>query len=242
MVSMRNLIWLAGLLAGSSTAAVISGVVVDGTGKAIEGARIDHIGKKVIVVPPEFERAPSADQPRTAAEGSFEVTTTKPFFVIRKPGYTSQRIRVTKDAKLRITLQPIQPFPDCKVKIPPIKARRSGDVDYVGLFTYIDTKNGPKGIMAGGGATYTLGAPSDADVWTSLEYFEVMYQNGVVDARGRAADGTYWRSQSIIFKGAQYDQIDRDTAEILNCIMDRAPLQLPSYRSSPLPAPIDVHH
>jgi hypothetical protein len=120
----------------------------------------------------------------------------------------------------------MKPFPECRVKVPPVKTKNASDVDYTGSWTYVKTKNGRKGIITGHGPTYTLGGPSDQEVWFSTEYFEVMYDNGIVDARGRAADGTYWRSQSIFGSAAQYYNQDRASAEILDCIMDRAPLAI----------------
>lgn len=228
MMTMRTWCVLAiiGFAAHDTRATVVSGTVVDVSGKPIEDVRIDHIGKLVVVGPPDFKPPASPDAPRTDGEGNFEVTTTSPAIVIRKPGYESQRIRVTEDLHVRITLQQMKPFPECKVKVPRVKRKNASDVDYTGFWTYVDTKNGRKGIITGHGPTYTLGGPNDRDVWNSIEYTEVMYDNGIVDARGRAADGTYWRSQSIFGSAAQYYNEDRATAEILDCIMDRAPLEI----------------
>ena len=210
------------VLLQGATGATVSGIVVDASGKPIEGARIDHTGQLVVVGSPDGQSAGE----RTNADGAFGVATTSRAIVIRKPGYESQRILVTQqDARVQITLRRMKPFPECKLKIPRIKTRKFSGVDYAGTWTYADTKNGRKAFITGHGATYTLGAPSDRDVWGSTEYFEVMYENGIVDARGRAADGTYWRSQSILGAAALYYKVDRTAAEILDCIMDRAPLE-----------------
>ena len=209
----------------TAAAAVVSGFVLDSSDRPVENARIDHIGKPVIIPPTSLLLSPGPDEVRTKADGSFEVKTGSPVVVIRKPGYESQRIRVAEDVKLRITLRPIKPFPECPVKVLRIHTKNAGDVDFSGFWTYVKTKRGNKGIFAARGPTYTFGGPSDQDVRDSVEYFEVMYENGVVDARGRAADGTYWRRQSIFGAAAEYYRADHGTAEILDCIMDRNPLK-----------------
>jgi len=208
-------------------AATISGTVVDESGNPIKDARIDHIGKRVVVVASSVVVPPSSDEIRTDAEGHFKATTTKPAMIIRKAGYESQRVFVTGDAQLQITLHSIKPL-TCKVEhIPKVKTKQANDVDFTATWYYIKTKNGPRGILSGEGGTYSWGAPSDSDVWTSLDYFEVMYESGVVDARGHTADGKYWRSQSILGRSAQYFGVDQTTAEILDCIMNRVLVKTP---------------
>jgi hypothetical protein len=157
-----------------ASGATVSGTVVDASGKAISGARLDHIGKLVVVGPPDVAVEPSRDESQTDAEGRFQVTTTSPELVIRKPGYQSERVRVTGDAQMQVTLQPIKPS-KCKVEpLPKVKTKKANDIDYTASWFYVETKNGPKGIISGQGPTYSFGAPSDRVVWTSLDYFEVM--------------------------------------------------------------------
>jgi len=48
-----------------------------------------------------------------------------------------------------------------------------------------------------------------------------MTEGGVVDASGRAKDGTYWRSKSIFGAAAQYYRQTREDADLLDCVMDR---------------------
>src|SRR5215471_7490475 len=83
-----------------------------------------------------------------------------------------------------------------------------------------------KALSAAMGVTYSFGAPSDKDVWTSLDYEEVMYENGVVDASGHSADGKYWRRRGIFGAAAQYYGQTREVAEQLDCVMDRVPIKL----------------
>ena len=213
-------IWLLIGCAGIAAGAVISGVVVDTEGKPIEGARIDHYGPLVAVSPTRFNVKPGPAEVRSAADGHFDVSTTKQAIVIRKPGFESQRILIKSDAEIRVVLKPIGPAPACEVKLPPIHTKAVNDVDYTSSWRYIETADGPKGIIIGQGPLYSFGAPSDSDVWNSTEYSEIMFPDGVVDARGHTADGNYWRSQTIFGAAAGYNRMDQATAKMLDCIMD----------------------
>jgi hypothetical protein len=203
-----------------ASGATVSGTVVDVLGNPISGARVDHIGRLVVVPPPDAA-IEQPNEPRTDAEGHFQITTISPALVIRKPGYQSERVRVTGDAQMQVTLQPVKPF-KCKVEpLPKVKTKKANDVDYTASWFYVETKNGPKGIISGQGSSYSFGAPGDRNVWASLDYFEVMLPNGVIDARGHSADGKYWRMQTRFGAAAQYYDVDQSTAEVLDCIMDR---------------------
>jgi hypothetical protein len=103
---------------------------------------------------------------------------------------------------------------------PKIKIKKSNDVDYTATWFYIETKNGPQGILSGSGSSYSWGAPSDSSVWTSMGYSEVMYKNGMIDASGHTIDGRYWRSRTIFGAAAQYYNVNRETAEQLDCVMN----------------------
>lgn len=211
-----------------AAAATISGTVTDASGKPIEGARIDHTGRRVIVIPADLAVEPSPDETATNADDHFRVTTGSPAIVIRRPGYESQRLRITGDAQVQITLQRIKPASRCKLSPAlDVKTKKANDVDYTATWFYIETKDGPKGILSGNGPMYSWGAPSDSDVWTSVEYTEVMYQNGMIDAAGHSSDSKYWRSRSIFGAAAQYHGVNRETAEQLDCVMDRVPVKLP---------------
>ena len=207
--------------------ATVTGIVKDATGKPIENARIDHTGKEVFVAPTSVAWKPSPYEIGTDAEGKFRVVTDVPAIVVRNPGYESQRVRITGDAQLEITLQRIRSTSRCKLPAPPaFKTKDANDVDYTAKWFYIQTKGGPQGIISGSGPTYSGGAPDDEQVWTSVEYAEIMLDSGVVDASGHSADGKYWRSRSIFGAAAQYYNQTRENAEKLDCVMDRVPIKL----------------
>ena len=217
------------LLTAAPTASVttITGIVKDATGKPIENARIDHIGQRVVVASTSLAVKPSPDEIRTDSEGKFRVVTDVPAIVIRIPGYESQRVRIAGDGQLEITLQRIRSTSRCKLSAPPaFKTKDANDVDYTAKWFYIETKDGPQGIISGSGPMYSWGAPDDRQVWTSVEYAEIMLDNGVVDASGHTADGKYWRSRGIFGAAAQYYNQTRDNAEQLDCVMDRVPIKV----------------
>ena len=101
----------------------------------------------------------------------------------------------------------------------------ANDVDYTAIWFYIETKDGPKGILSGSGPSYSWGAPIDSNVWTSIEYSELMYESGMIDASGHTADGKYWRSRTKFGSAAQYYKVTQETAEQLDCVMDRVTLR-----------------
>jgi hypothetical protein len=214
-------------LAGDpAAAATISGTVTDISGKPIKNVRVDHIGKIVVVPATSLGLEPSPDEIRTNADGRFQVKTDSPAIVIRTPGYESHRVRVAGDAEIQITLQRIKTTSRCKLELPPaVKTKKGNDIDYSATWFYIETKDGPRGIIRGSGPSYSWGAPSDSHVRTSVEYFEVMDESGMIDASGHSSDGKYWRSQSIFGAAAQYYDVNRETAEQLDCVMDRVPLK-----------------
>ena len=214
----------------SVTGANISGTVTDVSGKPLEDVRIDHTGKLVVVSATHLAIQPSPDEIRTDADGHFRVVTGAPAIVVRKPGYESQRVRVTGERQVLITLRRITSASRCKLSEPLVfktKKANDSDSDYTATWFYIETKNGPVGIISGSGHTYSLGAPSDHLVWTSDEYTEIMFENGIIDAAGHSADGKYWRSRTIFGAAAQYYNQSRETAEQLDCVMDRVPLKVP---------------
>jgi len=201
--------------------ASISGSVNDTSGNPVDNVRIDHTGARVVVTPPNI---PAADGIRTDDKGHFHVVTNGPAIVVRKPGYVSQRLRVTGDAELQITLVRIRSTSLCKLVEQPIfKTKDANDVDYAAKWYYVETVSGPQGIISGRGPSYSWGAPDDLKVWASLEYTEFMDENGVIDASGRSADGTYWRMRTIFGAAAQYYRQTRETADQLDCVMDQIP-------------------
>jgi hypothetical protein len=209
---------LTGLFAQVALAATISRTVTDASGTPLKDVRIDHTGKMVVV---SLLVEPSPDDVRTDGNGRFRVTTVAPAIVVRKPGYISKRVLVKDDAQEQIMLQRITAGSRCKQAPPPkVKTKRANDVDYGATWFYIKTKDGPKGILSGSGPSYSWGAPSNSDVWTSIEYVEVMYESGMIDASGHTSDGKYWRSRSKFGAAAQYYNVNRETAEQLDCVID----------------------
>ncbi len=68
-------------------AATVTGIVTDSSRKPIEGVRIDHTGKRVVVAPARLAVKPWPDEVSTDAEGRFTVVTGAPAIVVRKAGY-----------------------------------------------------------------------------------------------------------------------------------------------------------
>jgi hypothetical protein len=160
-----------------ASGATLTGIVTDALGKPLEDARIEHIGKMVVVSPTELAIKPSPGEVRTNADGHFQVVTDVPAIIVRKPGYQSQRIRLSGDAQVKVELQQIKSTSRCKLSATPrFKTKESNDIDHTANWIYIVTKDGPKGIISGNGPMYSFGAPHDKDVWTSVEYEEIMYE------------------------------------------------------------------
>jgi hypothetical protein len=217
MVHSPMLVLFAGAILLAAAGATVTGIVRDAIGKPIENARIDHTGKRVVVAPTSLAVKPSPDEIRTDAEGKFRVLTDVPAIVVRNPGYESQRVRITGDVQLETTLLRIRSSSRCKLAAPPaFKTKDANDVDYTAKWFCIETKDGLQGIISGTGPMYSWGAPDDVKVWTSVEYAEIMLDNGVVDASGHSADGKYWRSRSIVGTAAQYYDQTRETSEQLD--------------------------
>ena len=199
-------------------AATISGTVRDTSGNPVENARIDHTERMVVV---SLLVDPFPNEVRTDANGRFRVTTSAPAIVVRKPGYVSERISVNDGEEKQLVLQRFTSYARCKQSSSPkVKTKKTGDVDYTATWFYIQTKDGPKGILSGSGPSYSGGAPNSPDVWNSKEYAEVMYETGMIDASGHTSDGKYWRSMSKFGAAAQYYNVNRETAELLDCVMD----------------------
>jgi len=218
-------ILLAFLAPQPSRAASISGKVTDAEGNPIEGVRVDHIGKTVVVARADLKVAPMPEEVRTNAVGDFNATTGSPAIVFRKAGYVSQRVLIVGDARMNISLQPIKSRSRCTQSLPiKVKTKEQNDIDYAATLYYIEAKDESPGILSGRGPMYSWGAPNDSYVWKSKEYAEVMYENGVIDARGESQDGKYWRSRTIFGAAARYDGVDRETADLLDCVMDQKKL------------------
>lgn len=207
--------------------AVVTGVVRAAGGTPMENARVDHIGKKVFVFAADQASPPLPGEVRTGADGGFHVRTDAPAVVVRNPGYVSQRIRITGDIQLDITLRRIQSTSRCTLAAPPaFRTSSANGIDYAATWYSIDSQDGPRRILSGRGPAYSRGAPSDRNVQKSVEYAEIMFDNGVVDASGHTADGKYWRYRGIFGAAAQYDDQTRAAAAQLDCVMDQIPIRI----------------
>lgn len=210
----------------------ITGIVVDQHGEPVKDAGI-------------YDAKLMRHLPETNARGEFELHTVSPAFVVRKVGFRAERIRVNGPASVRVTLHSLGPdgnFPKCGPspakyltvsggylmfpKLPGLKATRQGaDVDYVVRFYSLRAKSGKASIMHGHGGMWSMGSPSDKEVWTSPEYHEIDYdlrEIMVVDARGRQADGKYWRYVGKFGESASYSDVNESQAKALDQVLDRA--------------------
>jgi hypothetical protein len=70
---------------------------------------------------------------------------------------------------------------------------------------------------------YSWGAPINSEVWESKEYFEVMFDNGMIDAGGQSEDGKYWRSRTVFGAAARYSGVDKSVADQLDCVIEKLP-------------------
>ena len=216
---MHRLLWIAAFTAAYAQVndmRHVSITVVGVNGRPVAGARIDHTGAPVFIGPPNqpIERG-------TDSDGHFTLTTDKPAVVVRKPGFTSYRLRIDQDGDARVILQPAPPQRKCELaKIPGIRYQPMHDIDYSGVIISVPTAKGRKVVISGRGPSYSFGAPSNSDVWDSVDYSEVMDPRGVVDARGKLPNGTYWRSRSEFGASAWYVNVDKTTALLLDRLID----------------------
>jgi hypothetical protein len=205
----------------------VSGVVVDSSGHPIEGALIQNtdLGRKIIT---------------TDANGRFNLSTRAPAFVIRKPGYDGEFMRTINAKSARITLNvsqnlmaPCANKSSCKAiggfggifcfpKVAGIKVSKQGnDVDDGQRFFSVQSKNGVGSIWHGAGVNWSLGVPSNEEVWLSVDYSErELLADGytVIDARGKTADERFWRYVGSIGESASYRNVDKESAALLDSV------------------------
>lgn len=211
----------------------LSGIVTDPDGKPLPETWIQHTGIKGQAV-------------MTNAEGRFDVQIEVPAIVFRRKGFNGRYYRVTGDADIEIQLEPISrgleacsPFANCArldgfetvfcfPKVRGVRVtRRSYDIDYVKRYFLIRTTAGTaetRGIRHGGGPMWGDGAPQDEDVWSAVEYRETDYPDPeglfIVDARGKAPDGKYWRVLGHSFESAAYRDLSADETPLLDKVLD----------------------
>jgi hypothetical protein len=219
----------------------IEGVVVETDGRPVVGATIDHTNDRRRVH-------------QTDSDGRFILDTRAPALVVRKPGFQSELIRTQDATELRIVLRRRtqgHSLPPCGnggryegIKgwgallrfpiIPGVKASRQGrDIDYGIRFYYIKTNDGSKGIRHGSGPMWGFGIPSDLDVWQTVKFAEtssVAEGQTITDARGRFANGRWWRFLGRFGESADYSGVDTATAKILDKVIDGACLNSAAIR------------
>jgi hypothetical protein len=214
-----------------SVARSIRGVVVDGNGRPIPDVSVDHSGS-------------SRQIPVTDAGGKFQLRTTAPALVLRKPGYRGYFIRTETATNVQVVLERTEPPRGitvcssqgsyesikgwdarfCFPRIPGVKpSRQRRDIDY-GFRSYsVRGRTGSIGIGHGSGPMWSLGIPIDAEVWESVEYEGATYMLGkfqLVDARGRTAQGKRWRYVGELGESASYSNADDTTARTLDRVFD----------------------
>ncbi len=216
---MWRLPWLAifamAVVAQTPAAHQVSLTVVDVDGKPIADARIDHVGGIVVNGPPSVPIENGTD-----ANGRRVVHTTSRAIVIRKPGYVSYRLVIEHDIETRVTLKPLPRLRCEPARIPGVKTEESRDADYVQIRRYVETPKGTKGFSKGSGPTYSFGAPPEKFVQDSVQYSEIMHPDGLIDARGKMPDGTYWREQTLFGEATHYWDVDEETAHLLDRLID----------------------
>lgn len=216
----------------------VTGVVIDSAGMPVANAHLDHTG--------DLRRAHTTD-----SEGRFELDTRAPAIVIRKGGFRSELLPNRDATEVRITLQEqkVSRFSTCSSrgqyqgiegwgasfefpKVQNVKASQQGrDIDYGMRFYYLKTKQGAKGIGHGSGPMWSIGIPLDEDIWRSVAYEEVTYDDEgkkIIDARGKLANGSRWRYLGKFGESASYSDADESAAKILDQVLDGACLK-PSH-------------
>ncbi len=207
----------------------VSGIVVDSSGHPIKGASIENtdLQRKIVT---------------TDESGRFRITTQAPAFVVRKRGYDGAFLRTVNAKSVRITLRVSKNVVPSCVKESSCKAivgfggffcfaeaegievtEQGNDVDYGQRFFSVQTKDGVASIWHGAGSSWDWGVPSNEDVWLSIDYSEresMVAGYTVIDARGRTADGKFWRYIGRLGESASYRDLDRESATLLDKVLD----------------------
>jgi hypothetical protein len=162
---------------------------------------------------------------------------------LRKDGYRSQFIRLSRAFPTRIVLEPAElagiprtcsatsqcetiegwSAEFCFPRIAGVEASRQGhDIDY-GIRNYIvRSSSETAAIRHGSGPNWSFGRPVDPDVWKSVEYSEATYAAGklvILDARGRTSDGKSWRYLGKLGESASYSGVRQDAARLLDRVL-----------------------
>jgi len=219
----------------------LAGVVTGSDGKPLGDVWINHTGAGV-------------ENLKTDLDGRFDIECFAPAIVFRKSGFQSKYWRVRADRMLDIVLT--GPAPQlkacgkssrcvslkgfmsafCLPKVPGINVGEQGnDVDYGQRFFWVRTPRGEVGIQHAAGGMWGSGLPSDQDVWSARDYAEKSYVDldgfGIIDARGKSADGKYWRVLGHVFETASYRNVSGQDAPLLDRVLDGACVEATRFRS-----------
>ena len=231
---------------------VFRGTVVDPEGKPIAGATV---GSRMVVLDwssfSEPARANMKAVTPTNDTGDFTLSASSPCVLVRKIGYRSYRIKASDRMPVTIVMQPIpkQNIPACESRSCPTMAFPGGlclgkpeglkvigptsDIDYTMQSLAFRTPAGWRGIRHGVGGMWSFGVPTGPETCSSSDFEETAYEADgfpVVDARGKAPDGTLWRYLGMFGDSADYGKVDEKTAKILNRVLDRTCIMPPKTR------------
>ncbi len=183
----------------------------------------------------------------TDGMGRFEIGSKSPGVVFRKRGYAPQLVKLPQSENLQVTMaQAESSWPVCEQRaligcrglfcFANLKGVRtpkpSTDIDYSMTSYTAHVGKIRASIVHGEGAMWTLGLPSDRDVWDSIEYFERDYFDSsgqrVIDARGSKSDGTHWRYLGTIGESASYQNVKAtEVMRVLDQVLDSVCFRLP---------------
>jgi hypothetical protein len=205
---------------------LVSGTVSDESGRPIESVQIDYAGTVQ----------------RTGVAGQFQFETKSPVLVFRKRGYRSFFLKTDQARDVRITLsaeQRMAPLCAASAKCETIQgwgarlcfplpngitaSKQGQDADYGQRGYLLKLASGVVGISHGVGPLWGGPIPSVFDVRQLIEFDEHIYLfagEEIIDARGMAGDGTYWRQLGRVGETASYRGVDRQTAKTLDEVLD----------------------
>ncbi len=206
----------------------VSGIVADENNAPLSDVCIDHYGAIYC-------------NTKTDSAGRFEISTSAPAIVFRKPGYAPQRLilgPVGEGLQVRLQSSEIQ-APICasacteRIRgyfcLPQVKGVRVSklghDVDYSQQNHFVKVGRNRGGIVHGSGSAWSFGLPDNHDVWGSVGYSENDYTWGtdisIVDARGQMKDGSKWRFVGLVGESASYTGVqDQQIAALLDQVLD----------------------
>jgi hypothetical protein len=213
-------------------AVLVSGTVIDSEGKRVQGARVDY--------------ARPDNQPesvvRSDSKGHFAVETTAKALVVRKAGFDGTFVSVSRKRRVKVVLRhSVSPsVKACSAQVRcqqvdgwatslcipeavgvPVTAER-GDSYAVLRFSWKSSPGSPS-LVHGVGPTWTVGLPSEQDVWQSEHYSEATVRRGfleLTDARGKRKHGGYWRYIGLPGESAGYRDVSAVEAQRLNQALD----------------------